>query len=102
MNKKSRFNHRWIGAILGTIGPLIGLVLVFVFYMITENFTLNRIWYMFRSSPDQISRFISLGAIFNFFIFYFFYKKYFNSSAMGVVLGTMIYVPIIIYLKFIA
>lgn len=102
MNKKHRFNQRWVGFITGAIGPLFGLLLVFVFYMVVENFTFNRLWHEFMSTPDQKSRFLSLSVLVNLAIFYLFLRKDFNSSAMGVVLGTMLYIPVILYLKFLA
>ena len=102
MNKKSKFNKRWVGGIIGVIGPVIGLFIVFTFYNLFENLSFNRLWYEFMSTPDQKSRFISLAVIVNLPLFYLFLKKNFNSSAMGVVLGTMVYIPIILYLKFLA
>lgn len=102
MNKKSKWNQRWVGGITGVIGPIIGLFLVFVLYNLFENFSFNRLWHEFMNTPDQKSRFLSLAVLLNLAIFYFFLRKNYNSSAMGVVLGTMIYIPIILYLKFFA
>lgn len=99
---KSKLNNRLPGIIIGALGPLLGLVLVFVYYVNLKGFRFNVMWHEFFGNPIQTSRFLSLAVIINLAVFYFFLRKDWNRGAMGIVLGTMLYIPVILYLKFFA
>lgn len=96
------WNQRIIGLIVGLLGPTIGFWGVVLYFDAVERIEFSRLWNLFLHNPNKQSAIISLSLIFNLFLFYAFLRLNMNSTAMGVVLGTMLYIPVVLYLKFLA
>lgn len=95
-------NHRIPGFIFGIIAPAIGFWGVVLYFDMVENVGFERLWDLFKTNHNKQSAIVSLSLIFNLVVFYAFLRLDMNRTAMGVVLGTMIYIPVVIYLKFFA
>lgn len=96
------WKERIIGILIGIIGPTIGFWGVVLYFDAVEHIEFRRLWNLFTNDHGKQSAIISLSLIFNLFLFYVFLRLNSNSIAMGVVMGTMLYIPVVLYLKFLA
>jgi len=99
MNKKWTKEHTK-GLILGLITPFIVVPLVLLIISATQNYLFSQLWHKFNiNNPYQI-KIITLSIIANLGWFYLFLNKNKFKFAKGIILGTMLYAPYIIYIKF--
>ncbi len=99
MNKKWTKEHTK-GLILGLITPFIVVPLVLLIISATQNYLFSQLWHKFNiNNPYQI-KIITLSIIANLGWFYLFLNKNRFKFAKGIILGTMLYAPYIIYVKF--
>lgn len=87
-----------IGFIFGLTGPFVGC---FIYYLLQFSSMTIHEFVLFVMESDSLSKVISLSAIFNLAIFFVFIYLKLDKSARGVILGTFIYVLIVILLKFV-
>lgn len=95
-------DKKWIGFIFGVILPFILVWLVIWILAKAGGYPYKIMLDKFLYNPTSRIQILSLSAIGNLGIFYLMLKKNYNQAAMGIVLGTMAFVPYIIYVKFIA
>lgn len=99
MKSKSKYNKLLIGLLLGIIIPVITLL---TFTFIKSDST-NVVHYLkFVSRVSLMSNVLSLCAIPNLAIFYFFINKEYYYSGRGVILATMIWGALVIITRFIS
>ena len=88
------------GLFLGFITPLCVVPLVIYLSAVAQNYMFEQLWRKFTyNEPFQI-KMITLSIIANLAWFYLFLNKSKYNLAMGIILGSMLYAPYIIYIKF--
>jgi hypothetical protein len=91
-----------LGLLIGFCTPFIGFLIVSVGYAKTLHASVSDfIFTSFINTHHYQSPIISLSLLINLIPFFAFYRSKKDYSARGVILGTMIYIPIIFYLKYI-
>jgi len=93
----NRFDSTLIGIVCGIIGPVIGFFLYY--YIFRHEPTLTGFWNIAKQS-DNIPKVMSLSVIANLLIFFIFVWTNRLLSSRGVLLGTFLWVIVIIYYKF--
>ncbi|MFN3918036.1 MAG: hypothetical protein ACK4K0_09870 [Flavobacteriales bacterium] len=93
-----KFDNRWIGVALGLIGPFFGFIILWRVIYANHEFSsfANMIW----SNSGVHSATVSLCLLFNLAFFFPFIWAKRHSSAMGVLIATLVYVPVVLFLKF--
>ena len=90
----------FIGMLLGLITPLFVAPLVLLFLSWVQNYYYSILWYKFAHNTPYRIRIITLSIIVNLIWFYLFLNKEKYNKAKGVIIGTLIFAPYIIYIKF--
>lgn len=88
------------GLLLGIITPLIILPLVLLVVGWTQDYYFEQLWSKFVINNPYRIKMITISIIANLGWFYFFLNKERFNFAMGIILGSLIYAPYIIYIKF--
>jgi hypothetical protein len=97
----NKFDHKLLGVVLGLLGPFLGFLLYGLYYSWEFNSTLSHfINNVFLGTKSYQSPIISLSLIADLGIFFLALKWKLNTTAKGVVYALLIYVPIVIYLRF--
>jgi len=89
------------GLILGLLSPLIFIPIVILMLSWVQNFQFQQMWHMFTLDPMTRSKIISIAIISNLAWFYTFLNREKYGIAMGVIVGTIGFLPYIIYVNFI-
>jgi hypothetical protein len=96
--KNKMIDTYWFGALCGIFLPFLVMCVV---YLMRFN---GRIPFSdFISKMIQISAFpalLSLCAVVNLGAFFLFYQKWLNNAARGVIMATMLFVVVVIAMKF--
>lgn len=86
------------GILLGITSPWVIMPAFIFFYSRLESLPFGRLWYNFFHLNTTMSRILSLCMIANLVWFYLFLNKERYGIARGVILGTLAYFPLFIYL----
>lgn len=100
--KKKYLDNVFTGLILGLAGPVFGFLIYGISFIskyeyFTISFYINEI---FLNTPEAQAPILTISLVFNALIFYLYLRFDFLMGAKGVVIGTMFYVPVVLYLKF--
>ncbi len=88
------------GLLLALVTPFVVVPIVLYVLSLTQNYLYSQLWHKFTlNNPYQI-KIITLSIIANLGWFYFFLNKDKFNFARGIIIGTMLYAPYIIYIKF--
>lgn len=98
--KKTKLDTTIFGLVLGIWGPVIGFFILFLIFNISENLSWDTYLYKFQNYSSDKSKIISLSLIFNLLLFYFLLKKEWNFAAKGVIFGTLVFAPVIVYFRY--
>jgi hypothetical protein len=91
-----------IGLLIGLATTLICIPLIMFILGQMDYRPFSTMWFKFRISNAEKTRIISLASIGNLFWFHRFLKQEKYNTAYGVIAGTIIFLLVILYLKFIA
>ncbi len=93
-------NYR-VGLIIGLIGPILGFVLYGIYYTIDDHVSFYYYvdTFMIRTSQFR-SSIASLSLLFNLLVFLLLFRFKKDEGCRGILMGTAIYVPIILILYF--
>jgi len=94
---KNRFDSTLFGIIFGIMGPVIGFFLYY--YIFRQEPTLAGFWNIAKQHTN-LPKVMSLSVITNLLIFFIFIWSNRLLSSRGVLLGTFLWVVVIIYYKF--
>ncbi|MES2628377.1 MAG: hypothetical protein V4616_05360 [Bacteroidota bacterium] len=98
---RDKLDHFRTGIVLGLIGPWIGFCLYGLYYgnkfLVSFSYFVNSVFLGTRSYQSPIA---SLSLLFNLAIFLLFLRFDLEEGARGILMGTFIYVPIIVFLFF--
>jgi hypothetical protein len=100
MNLRNWTKNHTLGMIIGFIGPLIYIPIILFIIAKTQNFYFEQLWYKFTVNQTAQGKFISLAIIPNLIWFYLFLNKEKYNFAMGIILGSALYLPYILYITF--
>lgn len=101
MNLRNWSRYHTIGLLIGFLGPMIYIPATIFIMSKVHNTYFDVYWHMFTSLKSTQGKFISLSIIPNLVWFYIFLNKEKYPVAMGIILGSFLYLPYIIYINFI-
>jgi hypothetical protein len=101
MSLRNWGKYHTYGLIVGALLPLIFVPLVIQLMSWADHREFSVLWDRFWFSTRVMSKITSLAVIANMPIFYLFLNREKYEWAMGIILGSMIYVPFVIYFNFI-
>ena len=88
------------GLILGFITPLLCVPLVLFLMSWLQDYYFEFLWKKFSYNTNYRIKIVTLSIIANLIWFYIFLNRERWNFAMGIILGSVIYAPYIIYIKF--
>jgi hypothetical protein len=94
-NKKHTF-----GLLIGVLSPLVMIPLILFVVSKTQNFYFEQLWFKFMHNDAAQGKMISLSIIPNLIWFYWNLNRERYNFAMGVIVGSALYLPYILYLTF--
>jgi hypothetical protein len=98
MNLRNWSKHHTLGMIVGFIGPMLYIPIILFIIMKSQHFYWEQVWFKFVYNSEAQGKFISLSIIPNLGWFYFFLNREKYNIAMGVILGSALYLPYILYI----
>lgn len=101
MNFKNWSKQHTYGLLIGILSPVIFIPVVILLLSWVENFLFTQLWYKFLNDPIVRSKIVSIAIISNLIWFYMTLNKEKWGIAMGIIIGTIIYLPYIVYVNFI-
>lgn len=97
----AKLNRFYSGLILGLIGPWIGFLIYGLYYGSKFRVSLSYfIHAVFLGTRGYQSPIASLSLLFNLAIFLLFLRFNWDEGARGILMGTFIYVPVVVFLFF--
>lgn len=102
MNLKNWNKNHTLGLLVGTLTPLIVIPIVLLILAWAQNFYLEQLWYKFKNNSGTMSKMLTLAILGNLGIFYLFLNKEKYDFAKGIILGSICYIPFIVYFVFFA
>lgn len=102
MNLKNWNRQHTLGLLTGILIPLIVIPIVLLILSYVQNFYFEQLWYKFKNNPNTMSKMTTLAVLANLGIFYIFLNKEKYNFAMGIILGSVCYLPFIVYFIFFA
>ena len=100
MKRRFTWNSRvTAGTLIGVICPIIILPLTMVLIAWAQNFYFSVLWSKFFSDLAIMSKFLSLSIIPNLIWFYFFLNKERYDLARGIIIGSALHLPFILYVN---
>jgi hypothetical protein len=101
MNLRNWTKQHTYGLAIGILSPLLFVPLVIVMLAWSRNYPFEEIWNMFLLSKQTMSKVVSLAIISNLLWFYVFINRNNYGLAMGIILGTIAFLPFIVYVNLI-
>ncbi|AEA43200.1 hypothetical protein [Fluviicola taffensis] len=102
MKRKFTWNSRvTVGMIIGIISPFLFVPLIVGLIAWSQNYPYSVLWNNFTGSIVAQSKFISLSIIPNLIWFYLFLNKERYDLARGVIVGSALFLPFILYVNLI-
>ena len=101
MKRKFSWNIRiTVGLMIGLLTPMIAVPLVIWLISIAQDFLFIQLWHKFMVDKSVQAKFISLACLPNLGWFYLFLNKERYDLARGIIIGSAIFVPYIVYVVF--
>lgn len=88
-----------VGMAIGFLFPVICLPLTILLISWSQNFYYSMLWSKTFSDMGVLSKFLSLSIIPNLLWFYFFLNRERYEIAKGVIIGSGLFLPFIIYVN---
>ncbi len=95
-----RINQPIVGLIIGLFTPLLGFFIVYA--LLGRGMSLSGFVNNMQSSHDAASKVISLMALTNLIPFLLFNRRRLDGTVKGIVIATMLYLVLYLYVKFVA
>lgn len=100
MNLRKLNKEHLIGMVFGVLTPLLVSPLVLFILSWLQNYYFSFLWQRFAHNTPYRIKIITLSIIANLIWFYLFLNKENYDRARGIIIGTLIFAPYIIYIKF--
>lgn len=101
---KRRFNwnaRTTVGMLIGILSPFICVPLTILIISLTQHYPFSLFWDRFFMDLNVMSKFLSLSIIPNLVWFYVFLNKERYDLARGIIVGSALFLPFIIYVNLI-
>lgn len=102
MNLRNWSKQHTKGLIIGILSPLIFIPIVILLLSWMQNFDFSRLWFKFSHEHMVRSKMLSLAIISNLIWFYMSLNREKYGFAMGVIIGSICFLPYILYVNFFA
>lgn len=89
------------GLLVGIFSPIIFVPLVIVIMAEFQNYPFEYLWKQFLNMDMVRSKFLSLAIIANLLWFYLSLNRERYELGMGIILGTILYLPYVLYVNMI-
>ena len=89
------------GVLLSIITPLIFLPLVLYLFSYFQGYYFEQLWYKLMNNSSYQIKMLTISIISNLGWFYLFLNKEIYDIAMGIIIGSLMFAPYIIFIKFI-
>ena len=100
MNLRNWSKQHTLGLIIGVLSPMIMIPLVILLMSMVQHYPFSAFWEKFTFLRAVQGKFISLSIIPNLIWFYWSLNKERYNQAMGIIIGSALYIPYILYLTF--
>lgn len=100
MNLRNWGREHTFGMLIGLFAPALSIPIVIGILSAAQSYSYDRMLQMFETSDQVMSKIVSLSIIANLLLFYLFLNKEKYAYAMGIILGSLLYLPVILYLNF--
>ncbi len=100
MNLRNWTTDHTKGLIMGILLPVLCIPLVLLVLSWVQDYYFEQLWDRFVYQNQYRIRIITISIIANLGIFYFFLNRERYNIAMGIILGSILYAPYVIYIKF--
>ena len=94
---KHRWNHFWIGLAMGIVMPLVTFLLIYLIFYSEIHFVK---FIKYAIVTQALLKILSLCAIPNLAVFYFFLNKEFWRTTRGVIAATLLCTLTMVFIKF--
>ena len=100
MNLRNWNRNHTLGLIIGILLPIVFLPIIIAIVSWAQGFYFQQLWYKFWNDNGVMSKMITLAILSNLGLFYYFLNKERYHFAAGVILGTLVYLPVVVYFLF--
>ncbi len=100
MNVRNWTKAHFLGLLIGIVSPLVFIPLVILILSWAQGFMFEQLWYKFSVDETVKSKIVSISIISNLIWFYMAINRDKYNLGMGVILGTILYLPYILYVNF--
>ena len=100
MNLKNWTWDHTKGLIIGLVTPMILMPLVIVLIAWMQDYYFAQLWRKFTFNADYQTKILTISCVVNLIAFYFFLNRERYNLARGIILGTLVFAPYVIYIKF--
>jgi hypothetical protein len=102
MNLRKWSKAHSLGLSVGIVSPLVFTPLVILILSQVQNYTFSYLWHQFTVINVMQSKMVSLAILSNLAWFYLSLNKTNYNFAMGILVGSMIYIPYVVYNNYFA
>lgn len=100
MNLKNWTKQHTLGVLMGIVFPALFIPLVVLILAFFQDYSFTELWGRFLQFYQVRIQVLTISIIANLGLFYFFLNKERYNLAMGIILGSILHAPYIIYIKF--
>lgn len=98
MNLRKWSKQHTVGLLFGILLPLFAVPVVVGLLSLLQGFEFRQMWYMFTINHNIQSKIVSLSILANLGFFYWTINRENYERAMGIILGSILYLPVVLYL----
>jgi hypothetical protein len=100
MNLRNWTKDHSLGIVLGLLFPLLFVPIVVLVLGMVQQYGFSELWNRFLHFYQVRIQVLTISVLANLGVFYFFLNRERYNLAMGIILGSILYAPYIIYIKF--
>jgi hypothetical protein len=97
MNLRNWNRNHTYGMLVGILLPIVFLPVIIAILSWAQGFYFQQLWYQFKNNNGVMSKMITLAILSNLGVFYYFLNKEKYHFAAGIIVGTLFYLPMVVY-----
>ena len=101
MNLRNWNREHTKGLLIGILSPIVFIPLVIFILSWAQDYYFSQLWFKFMNNHLVRSKYLSIAVISNLIWFYRSLNKENYNFSMGIILGSLCYLPYIIYVNFV-
>jgi hypothetical protein len=94
-----RLNQPIVGLVIGLLMPLLGLIVVY--FVLAKGMSFEDFLTLATASGDFAGKVITLSVLANLIPFLYFSRRRLDYTVKGIVIATILYMVLFIYMKFV-